>query len=536
MEPEPIEPIESIERMRPMDVGFRLTKGRYKPARHLQIIEREYLRFVSRIRDAKRDGAPGPKLMVLAPPRHGKSRLLGEFCSGWTLFTEPDWKIMTIAYQDHFAATWGGKARAVFTALGKPFGLRVNSAQRGSAHWTILDHDGELNACGVRGGITGRGADVQILDDLLKNIVEMQSAVIRDLVWDLYDSAQTRLEPGGGQLISMHRWHPDDIMGRLKNTAAENDEEFDWQILQMPAICTGHRDDPTFIGNGDPLAFRDIGDPLWPERITLQMLKKFEQDRGPAIWQGLYQQEPIAPTMGGWDDRYFEDRWIHELPPMETLKPKIVALDPSRGRKTRPGDYSAIVFLGQDARGDWYCQADLDNVRRTPQITIDAFKWQMRANPDRFVVETNGFQEVFADAFKAREYEVSDLVGRAVRVPLIKIEHTSDKAERIAFRLDKHITSKRIWFVNDESTRLLVRQLKGEEGHDDGPDALEMAVQQMEILTGLGAKWSEGVYSERPEIERIEELLQDSKYKSTRAGPGVELKEDEAELLDFQKW
>ena len=152
--------------------------------------------------------------------------------------------------------------------------------------WDLVGHAGGMVTAGVGGTITGRGADLLVIDDPHKSAEEAGSATYRERVWDWYRAvARTRLEPGAGVVVVQTRWHEDDLAGRLLADAESEGDR--WQVLSLPAIAE----------DNDPLG-RSVGDPLWPERFPLDELVALKKSIGSHWWSALYQQRP-QPLGGG---------------------------------------------------------------------------------------------------------------------------------------------------------------------------------------------------------------------------------------------
>jgi predicted phage terminase large subunit-like protein len=183
------------------------------------------------------------------------------------------------------------------------------------------------------------------------------------------------------------------------------------------------------------------------------------------------QNSPVNPALCEWPESYFDEMIWFEVWPL-SLAVKTMALDPSKGSDARRGDYSALVVLGVDRQGILYIEADLAR-RPTPQIVAEGTEWFRRFRPDLFGVEANQFQDLLAGEFEA-EFRRQGLLG-ARPVP---IENHTAKQVRIR-RLGPYLSSRRLRFKSDSpGTRLLVEQLREfpVADHDDGPDALEMAL------------------------------------------------------------
>jgi predicted phage terminase large subunit-like protein len=210
---------------------------------------------------------------------------------------------------------------------------------------------------------------------------------------------------------------------------------------------------------------------LWPEMEDLYTLMKMRVESGRTTFEREKQNSPISPELCEWPESYFDETiWFERMP--TELRVKTIALDPSKGRDDRRGDYSALVRLGLDRQGIYYVEAEL--ARRPVDEIVDAgVEHCRRFDPDVFGVESNQFQELLRDHFQ-EAFRTNGLPG-LVPYP---IRNFTNKRVRIR-RLGPLLSRRRIKFRADSpGTRLLVEQLRefpaGD--HDDGPDALEMAV------------------------------------------------------------
>lgn len=210
---------------------------------------------------------------------------------------------------------------------------------------------------------------------------------------------------------------------------------------------------------------------LWPEEENLYTLMCMRAESGHAAFEREKQNSPVNPDQCEWPETYFDEAiWFEDWP--APLVVKAMALDPSKGRDARRGDYSALVALGVDRQGTLYVEADLAR-RPTPQMVADGTEWFRRFGPDVFGVEANQFQDLLAGEFEAEFRRQAILAARPT-----PIENHTSKQVRIR-RLGPYLSSRRLRFkANSPGTRLLVEQLQefpiGD--HDDGPDALEMAL------------------------------------------------------------
>ena len=209
---------------------------------------------------------------------------------------------------------------------------------------------------------------------------------------------------------------------------------------------------------------------LWPEQEDLLTLMKMRVESGHAAFEREKQGSPLDPESCEWPESYFQDHiWFDTWP--DHLIVKTMALDPSKGRDAKRSDYSAIVMLGFDAQGIVFVEADLDR-RPTPRIVADGVRRFFEFRPDAFGIESNLYQELLGADFED-EFRRQGLVV----VPWM-IDNRVPKLVRVR-RLGPFLSGHRLRFKsNSPSTRLLVRQLQDfpQGDHDDGPDALEMAL------------------------------------------------------------
>lgn len=239
----------------------------------------KHLRLLSRfIRNIVMTGGRG---IITMPPRHGKSWMTSKWTPLWFLANWPHETVINCGYGSNFAKDWGRIVRdlAKQHAQSLPFRLQADSTAAEVWH---TQYGGGMKTAGIGSGITGKGCELLIIDDPIKDWEEASSFTYREKVWSWYTStARTRLHPGGAILVILTRWNEDDLAGRLLKQGAE-----DWQLLNLPAIY-----DEYAAGVGpDPLG-RKIGEPLWPERYGLQELSVFQRQDA-VVWNSLFQQRP----------------------------------------------------------------------------------------------------------------------------------------------------------------------------------------------------------------------------------------------------
>ncbi|MGQ9606568.1 MAG: phage terminase large subunit [Thermogutta sp.] len=217
---------------------------------------------------------------------------------------------------------------------------------------------------------------------------------------------------------------------------------------------------------------------LWPQREDLYALMCLRAEIGPAAFAREKQNSPVSPEYCEWPDEYFADGVWCATAPAETLW-RVAALDPSKGSEGRQGDYSALVLAAETPSGELYVEADLAR-RSVDQMVEDAADWCLKHGVQAFGVEANQFQELLAEPL-TRAFRARGLVSCA---PWLIRNHVP-KQVRIR-RLGPLLARRRLRFRRDSpGTRLLVEQLRmfPLAEHDDGPDALEMALRLAEEWT-----------------------------------------------------
>lgn len=285
------------------------------------------------------------RLLVTLPPRHGKSQLCSRYFPAWYLGTHPDHRAILCSYEANFAADWGGRARDVLTEFGSLFNITVRADSSARDDWNIFGFEGGMVTAGVGGPITGRGANLFIIDDPVKNAAEASSETYRQRTWEWWTStALTRLEPDGIVLVVMTRWNEDDLGGRLvkQDIEGDGDENEKWEVLNLPAIAE----------ENDAMG-RKPGEALWPERWPLKKLLARMRRLGTYVWNALFQQRPAPP-----EGNYFKRTWFKVIEPDRVPALKRIArcwdLAATTEKEGKDPDWLAGTKMGQSEAGDYY--------------------------------------------------------------------------------------------------------------------------------------------------------------------------------------
>jgi len=245
-------------------------------------------------------------MIVMMPPRHGKSELVSRRLPAYIFGKNPDAQIIACSYAADLARRMNRDVQRImesdnYTHLfpdSRLFSSNVRSLAKNT--WLkntdifeIVDHRGVYRASGIGGGITGHGFDVGIIDDPIKNQKEAGSKVFRDAIWEWYTTTfMTRMEKGAQKLVTMTRWHDDDLCGRLLAEMKSDPNADQWEVIRFQGIKTS-KVFKIGIDNfkskiKDP---RKDGDALWPAKQPLKKLKTIKSALK-RLFSGLFQQDP----------------------------------------------------------------------------------------------------------------------------------------------------------------------------------------------------------------------------------------------------
>ena len=293
-----------------------------------------------------------PRLMLLMPPRSGKSELGSRNFPPWHLGQYPDHEIIACSYNVGLAMSFSRKVKEVMEdpSYQSVFDTRLNPNFQGAEEWGIDNARGGYVAAGVGGGITGKGAHILTIDDPIKNAEEADSADNREKLKEWYDStAYTRLAPGGGVLIVQTWWHDDDLAGRLQVAMASDPEADQFTVVKYPAISETDEYldfDSDLIVSEPPengVLLRKKGEALHPARYDVQKLMQIKRTISPRFWSALYQQNPVPD-----DGAYFlKEHFRRSSIPHVSKSNVFIAWDFAISEK-KQNDYTVGTVLLQD--------------------------------------------------------------------------------------------------------------------------------------------------------------------------------------------
>ena len=252
-----------------------------------------------------------PRLMLLVPPRGGKSEISSVRFPAWALGKYPHLEMMNIGYNLDLPLEFSRQVRDQLNDkyYRKVFpDTEINPQNRSAESWKTTKRGG-LTVAGVGGPITGKGADILIVDDPIKNMEEADSFTIREKLeqW-FFSTAYTRLSPGGGVLVIQTWWHFDDLAGRLLQHMEDKKGDV-YEVIRYPAIAEEYEyrdvDTREIIRESEEIEdaldlglelLREPGEALHPERYPITELERIRDNQPERIWNALYQQSPVPDT------------------------------------------------------------------------------------------------------------------------------------------------------------------------------------------------------------------------------------------------
>jgi len=268
------------------------------------------------------------RLIINMPPRHTKSEFASYLLPSWFIGKFPEKKIIQASNTSDLAVGFGRKVRnlidgEVYSKIFPNVSLRHDSKAAG--RWST-NKDGEYFAIGVDGTVTGKGADLLIIDDPHSEqeakLAESNPAVY-DSVYEWFTSGpRQRLQPGGAIVIVMTRWSKRDLTAQVLKAAAQRGGE-EWEVIEFPAILPS-------------------GNPLWPEFWSFEELEALRTELSNSKWQAQYQQNPTSESSAIIKREWWRV-WEEETPPKCNFI--LMAWDTAFEKSNR-ADYSACTVWG----------------------------------------------------------------------------------------------------------------------------------------------------------------------------------------------
>ena len=397
------------------------------------------------------------RLIINMPPRHTKSEFASYLLPAWFFGKFPGKKVIQTSHTAELAVGFGRKVRNLVDSANykRIFpALDLQSDSKAAGRWNT-NFGGEYFAIGVGGAVTGKGADILIIDDPHS---EQEAAMaqtnpeIYDKTYEWYTSGpRQRLQPGGSIVVVMTRWSKKDLTGQVVKAAAQRSGE-EWEVIEFPAIFPS-------------------GKPLWPEFWALKELQALKEELPNAKWQAQYMQQPTS-DVSAIVKREWWKVWEHDRPP--TYEFVIQSWD-TAFLKTERADYSACTTWGV------FYQDDDRGVNRANIILLNAFKKRM---------EFPELKQRAQEEFKAWEVDSLIVEAKAAGSPLIfelramgipvqefTPSRGNDKIARLNAVSDL-FASGHVWVPNTHWAEELIEEVasfpSGE--HDDLVDSMSQAL------------------------------------------------------------
>ena len=441
-----------------------LKKQRLAQGKFLAFVSQMWPSFIggrhhARMADAFERVARGEckRLIINMPPRHTKSEFASYLLPAWFLGKYPNKKIIQTSHTAELAVGFGRKVRNLVDtdAYHKIFpDLVLQADSKAAGRWNT-SKGGDYFAIGVGGAVTGKGADLLIIDDPHSE----QEAAIAETSPEVYDKTyewstsgpRQRLQPGGSIVIVMTRWSKRDLTEQVLKAAAQRGGE-EWEVIEFPALLPS-------------------GNPLWPEFWSLEELTALNDELPNSKWQAQYQQNPTSEA-SAIVKRDWWQIWEPEKPP--TCQFVLMSWDTAFEKHNR-ADYSALttwgVFYHPDATGKEQANIILLNAFRDrmefpvlKQTAIDQYKsWK----PDGVIIEKKASGAPLI-------YEL-----RSMGIPVQEFTPSkgNDKISRLNAVSDL-FASGRVWCPNTHWAEEVVNEVAefpaGE--HDDYVDSVSLAL------------------------------------------------------------
>jgi len=402
------------------------------------------------------------RLIINMPPRHTKSEFASYMLPAWFLGKYPDKKIIQTSNTADLAVGFGRKVRNLvgseqYSKIFPNVSLRQDSKAAG--RWST-NKDGEYFAIGVGGTVTGKGADLLVIDDPHS---EQEAALaagdpsVFDKVYEWYTSGpRQRLQPGGTIVVVMTRWAKRDLTGRILQSSIDKEGNDDWEVIDFPAILPSDK-------------------PLWPEFWKLEELEALRSELPASKWNAQYQQSPTSEE-GAIVKREWWKEWKEDKPPRCEF---VIQSWDTAFLKSERADYSACttwgVFYLNENENDAHIIL-LDAFKRRmefPELKEKAFNHYKEWEPDAFIVEAKAsgaplIFELRAMGIPVQEFTPSRGNDKMVRINSVSDLFASGKVWAPSTRWADELMEEMAAFPNsdhddlvDSATQALIRFRKG---------------------------------------------------------------------------
>jgi len=312
------------------------------------------------------------RLIINMPPRHTKSEFASHLFPAWYLGKFPDKKVIQTSHTAELAVGFGRKVRNLVGSpdYGRIFpGVALSADSKAAGRWNT-NKDGDYFAIGVGGAVTGKGADILIVDDPhSEQEAALNDPSVYDKTYEWYTSGpRQRLQPGGAICVVMTRWSKKDLTGQILKASIERGGADEWEIIELPAILPS-------------------GKPLWPGFWPIEQLEALHAELPVSKWSTQYQQDPTSEE-SAIIKREWWNEWTKGKPPKCDFV--IQSWDTAFLAK-ETADYSACttwgVFYDEDKNANIILLDALQERLEFPDLKIRAYEMWKEYDPDAFIVE-----------------------------------------------------------------------------------------------------------------------------------------------------
>ena len=422
-------------------------------------------------------------LLISAPPRHGKSMLSTIATPLWILENFPQKSVVVATYGEELSTDFTRQIRDLIQQNQNELRVRLRQDARRVTN-ILTTKGGGLKAVGLQGTITGRGADVLVIDDYIKNPKEAMSPTYLEDLWDWWRTvARTRLEPGAVVIILATRWVANDLHGRIMRHQKETGKTF-FDYVQLPALA----------GADDPIG-REEGDVLFPERYDTASILDIKSELGSRWFNAMFQQQPLDD-----ESRVLDPAWFQQISVAEfDRRYNAMLADPESGKLSwmrswdlastkNAGDYTSgglslynpateEFYIRGIARGQWSSHtvekkfADLSKAEATNfQRHGISYKVGMEQEPGSSGAYTiNHFRQILRDnEIQARLYEQRATTSKLLNAqPLL----AAAEAGKVFVVADREETGQLEQWARDMYTEM---EMFPESDNDDQVDCLSL--------------------------------------------------------------
>ena len=312
------------------------------------------------------------RLIINMPPRHTKSEFASHLFPAWYLGKFSDRKVIQTAHTAELAVGFGRKVRNLVGSddyQGVFQDVSLASDSKAAGRWST-NKNGEYFAIGVGGAVTGKGADILIIDDPhSEQEAALNDPSIYDKTYEWYTSGpRQRLQPGGSICVVMTRWSKKDLTGQILKSSIQRGGSDEWEVIELPAILPS-------------------GKPLWPGFWPIDQLEALKSELPVPKWSAQYQQDPTSEE-GALIKREWWKEWDKKSPPRCEFV--IQSWDTAFLAK-ETADYSACttwgVFYDEDGNSNIILLDALQERLEFPDLKARAFDMYKEFEPDAFIVE-----------------------------------------------------------------------------------------------------------------------------------------------------